>query len=225
MTTSQNTSESLSTLPSSPMRFGVVVGTTRPGRKADAVAQWVERAMSAHPAVAAGAVELRIVDLAAAALPLLDEPVAAAFGHYQNRHTQAWAATVGECDGFVFVTPEYNHSIPAALKNAIDYLFAEWHHKPAGIVSYGLAGGVRAAEHLRTILLEVKTLPVASQVALSVFEDFGYTDPTDPASPFEVSVRAHQEPALREMLDDLVAYAAALAPLRAVPPELDAAAS
>lgn len=197
-----------------PIRLGVIVGTTRPGRKAAAVAQWARQAAAAHPEVAAGRVQLQLLDLAEVALPLLDEPVAAAFGHYQHAHTQAWAASVAGCDGFVFVTPEYNHSIPAALKNALDYLFAEWHHKPAGIVSYGLAGGVRAAEHLKTVLLEVKAVPVSAQVALSVFEDFTYADPTDPASPFEVTPRDHQATALSEMIAEVLAYTTALATLR-----------
>ena len=196
------------------VRLGVVVGSTRPGRKAAAVAEWVRHAARAHPDVQSARVELRLLDLAEVALPLLDEPVAAAFGQYQQPHTRAWAATVAACDGFLFVTPEYNHSVPAALKNAIDYLFAEWHHKPAGIVGYGLDGGVRAAEHLRTVLLEVKSVPISAQVSLSVFEDFSYTDLTDPASPFEVTVRDHQASALLEMLDDVLSYTSALATLR-----------
>ena len=122
-------------------RLGVVVGSTRPGRKSAAVAAWVVREARQHLGARSGAVELVVLDLAEIALPLLDEPVAAAFWRYQHQHTRAWAATVAACDGFVFVTPQYNHSIPAALKNAIDYLHAEWHHKPAGVVSYGLAGG------------------------------------------------------------------------------------
>lgn len=201
-------------------RIGVVAGTTRPGRKASSVADWVCDAAGTHGAVQSGSVQLQlqVLDLAAVALPLLDEPMAAAFGQYRHAHTRAWAATVASCDGFVFVTPEYNHSIPAALKNAIDYLFAEWHHKPVGIVSYGLMGGVRAAEHLRVFLLEVRALPIASQVAMAVFEDFTYTDPTDPTSAFKMAARDHQSPALFEMLDDLLADIPALTALRTVGP-------
>lgn len=201
------------------IRLGVVVGTTRPGRKAAAVAQWAREVAAAHTDVQAGRVELQLLDVAEVRLPLLDEPVAAAFGQYQHAHTIAWADTVAECDAFVFVTPEYNHSIPAALKNALDYLFAEWHHKPAGILSYGLAGGVRAAEHLKTVLLEVKTVPVSAQVALSVFDDFTYTDDADPASPFEVAARDHQASGLLEMLEEILTYSRALAPLRTSDPD------
>lgn len=198
-------------------RIGVVVGSTRPGRKARVVAEWVLEVGQQHPAVVAGGVQLEVIDLAEAALPLLDEPVPAVFGSYQHAHTQRWSETVASFDGFVFVTPEYNHSISAVLKNAIDYLYAEWQHKPVGFVSYGLSGGVRAVEHLRLILTEVHAVPGGSQVALSVFEDFSYTDPTDPTSPAKVIAREHQAASLHDVLDDVVAYAGALAPLRLTP--------
>ncbi len=196
------------------MRLAVVAASTRPGRKSPMIAEWVVEVGARHQAVAVGEVSLEIVDLAAVALPLLDEPSPAVFGDYQNLHTQRWAATVGRFDGFVFVTPEYNHSIPAALKNAIDYLFAEWSHKPAGFVSYGLAGGVRAVEHLKLVLCEVKAVPTSSQVALSVFEDFSYLDPTDPTSPGTVNAREHQPDAVLEVIQDCMEISRALAGLR-----------
>lgn len=202
-------------------RLGIVVGSTRPGRKAAAVAEWVRQTSQRHPDVASGGVEVTLVDLAEVALPLLDEPVPAAFATYAHDHTRRWAATVASLDALVFVTPEYNHSFPAALKNAIDYLFAEWHHKPAGFVSYGLAGGVRAVEHLRLVLAEVKAVPISAQVALSVFDDFTYPDLDDPVSPATVAAREHQEAGLLGLLHELVAFHGALAPLRATaaPPD------
>ena len=196
-------------------RLAVVTGTTRPGRKSRAVAEWVLQAGQRHEAVAAGEMSLDLADIAEFALPLLDEPVPAAFGVYQHAHTQRWAATVAGFDGFVFVTPEYNHSIPAALKNAIDFLFAEWGRKPAGFVSYGLSGGVRAVEHLRLVLAEVQAVPTSSQVALSVFEDFTYADATDPTSPATVTPREHQDAALLEVLQDCLSLSRALSGLRA----------
>ena len=196
-------------------RVAVVVGSTRPGRKARTVADWVLQVGRRHPAVEAGGASLEVVDLAAVALPLLDEPVPAAFGSYQHPHTQRWAATIASFDGFVFVTPEYNHSFPAALKNAIDFLFAEWADKPAGFVSYGLAGGVRAVEHLRLVLAEVKAVPVSSQVALSVFEDFTHADPSDPTSPATVTAREHQAAGLLEVVEECLSLCRALATLRA----------
>lgn len=205
-------------------RVGIVAGSTRPGRKASAVAKWVAEVAQRHPAVVSGAAEVDVVDIADAGLPLLDEPVPPAFGVYQNEHTRRWAATVASYDAFVFVTPEYNHSLPGALKNAVDFLFAEWQFKPAAFVSYGLHGGVRAVEHLKLVLVEVKAVPVASQVALSVFEDFAYEDPTDPTSQGTVAAREHQDPALTESLDELLALAGALAPLRDQASVQDAAA-
>lgn len=180
------------------IRIGIVVGSTRPGRKAADVADWVVAC-----AELSSEIELEVLDPAVFALPLLDEPVAAAFGDYRHDHTRAWADAVDGCDGFVFVTPEYNHSIPAALKNAIDYLYAQWRHKPAGIVSYGIHGGVRAAEALRLVLCEVGCVPVSDQVALSVFDDFTYTDANDPSSPFQVTPRRFQVDAELHNLEKL----------------------
>jgi NAD(P)H-dependent FMN reductase len=149
-------------------RFAVIVGSTRPGRSGRAVAEWVAGiAAQEHPAE-----EFEVVDLADVALPLLDEARPAIFGQYGQEHTARWAETIASYDGFIFVTPEYNHSIPAALKNALDFLYAEWNHKAAGVVSYGLHGGVRAAEHLRLILAELRVATVRSQVALALFTDF-----------------------------------------------------
>jgi NAD(P)H-dependent FMN reductase len=199
-------------------RIGVIVGSSRPGRKGRAVADWVVSTGRGHPAVAAGEARLDVVDLAEAALPLLDEPVPALFGAYRHAHTRRWSQTVGSFDGFVVVTPEYNHSVPAVLKNAVDFLYAEWAHKPAGFVGYGLTGAVRAVEHLRLVMTEVKAVPLGSQVALSVFDDVTYVDPTDPTSPFTLTPREHQTAALAEVLDDIVRMCRALAPLRAPSP-------
>lgn len=206
------------TTPPSHIRLGLVVGSTRPGRKARAVADWAWEVAGRHPSFAAGEAVLEMVDLAEVGLPLLDEPVPAVFGIYEKEYTRQWAATVGGFDAFVFVVPEYNHSMPAVVKNAIDFLFAEWSHKPVGFVGYGLAGGVRAIEHLRLVLLEVKALPTGSQVALSVFDDFTYEDPTDPVSPCAVTPRDHQAGALVDVLDDCLVLARAITPTRTAAP-------
>jgi NAD(P)H-dependent FMN reductase len=105
-------------------------------------------------------------------LPLLDEPVPPSQGKYSKEHTKRWAAKIGSFDGYVFVTPEYNHGICGALKNAIDFLYAEWNNKAAGFVGYGSAGAARAVEHLRLVMAEVQVATVRHQVMLSLHDDF-----------------------------------------------------
>ncbi|MEV4316686.1 NAD(P)H-dependent oxidoreductase [Actinocrispum sp. NPDC049592] len=198
-------------------RIAVILGSTRPGRRGETVAKWVVETAQRHAAAMLGDAMFELVDLADYALPLLDEPVPAKFGQYRNAETERWSRTIGSYDGFVFVTPEYNHSMPASVKNAIDYLFAEWNDKAAGFVSYGVHGGTRAVEHLRLTLAEVKVATVRSQVVLSVFTDFDYTgfDMTDPTSPGVFVPGNGQEEALTTMLDEVIAWSGALTPLRA----------
>lgn len=183
-------------------RIGIIVGSTRPGRNGEAVARWVHEHASKR-----GDATYELVDIADFDLPLLDEAMPPAFGQYTKAHTQKWAAAIGSYDGFVFVTPEYNHATSGALKNAIDYLFAEWNNKAAGFVGYGSAGGVRAVENLRLVVGELMVADVRAQVALSLATDFENYSVFTPA---ESHVGA-----LNTMLDQVVAWSEALAPLRA----------
>lgn len=196
------------------IKIAIVIGSVRPGRRGPTVARWVQEIAGKHAAVAGGEAVFEVVDLLDFGLPILDEPVPALFGDYRNPHTRRWADTIAGFDGFVFVTPEYNHSIPASLKNAIDYLFAEWNDKAAGFVGYGVAGGARAVEHLRLVMGEVKIADVRSQVTLSVFTDFEPSDPTDPGAPRVLRPGPHQEQALKEMLDELLVWSRVLKTLR-----------
>jgi NAD(P)H-dependent FMN reductase len=193
------------------LRIAIVVGSTRPCRRTAVAARWVAEVAARHPSVASGDATFEVVDLADAGLPLLDEKIPALFGRYEHAHSRDWAAVVSSFDGFVFVTPEYNHSVPAALKNAIDFLFAEWHHKAAGFVSHGIHGGTHAVAHLRQVLGEVMVADVRTQVALSAFTDFVLESPTDPGT---IAPGDHQEPTLVEMLDEVLTWAGALAPVR-----------
>jgi NAD(P)H-dependent FMN reductase len=186
-------------------RIGIIVGTTRPGRRGHAVAEWVAAAAARrHPGA-----DFEIVDLAAFGLPLLDEELPAMAGRYAHPHTRRWAEAIARLDGFVFVTPEYNHSLPGALKNALDFLYAEWNDKAAGVVSYGVQGGTRAAEHLRLVLAELRVATVRSQVALSLRDDFTAPAPEGPAPD------PHAHGPLGALLDDVLAWSRALEPLRA----------
>src|SRR3989440_4538898 len=149
------------------LRIGIITGSTRPNRKSAEVAKWVLEAAQKR-----GEAESELVDITVFELPLLAEPMPPSMGRYQQPHTKRWAAKIASLDAFVFVSPEYNHGIPAALKNAIDFLFAEWKDKAAGFVSYGAAGGARAVEQLRLVLAEGHVATVRAQVLLSMMTDF-----------------------------------------------------
>lgn len=182
-------------------RIAIIVGSTRPGRTAAAVAGWVEQVASERDDAG-----YELVDLADHALPLLDEPMPPAMRRYTQPHTLAWSETIEAFDGFVFVTPEYNRSTSAALKNAIDFLYQEWNGKAAGFVGYGNTGGARAIEHLRQIMAELQVADVREQVSLSIFHDFeNWT---------ELRPQPRQVAALHAMLDQVVAWSRALRPLR-----------
>lgn len=184
------------------LKIGIILGSTRPGRNGEAVARWVHELAGKRTDA-----EFELVDLLDYNLPLLDEPVPASQGKYSKPHTLAWAAKIASLDGFVFVTPEYNHSTSGALKNAIDFLYKEWVNKAAGFVSYGSAGGVRAVEHLRLILGELSVADVRQQVILSLFTDFENFSKFKPDARHENSVNT--------MLDQVLAWSGALKPLRA----------
>ncbi|MCI4341430.1 MAG: NAD(P)H-dependent oxidoreductase [Thermoplasmata archaeon] len=185
----------------SKLKIGVIVGTTRPGRHADAVAKWVHDQASKRTNA-----EFHVVDIGDFHLPLLDEPMPPSMGQYTKDHTKAWAAKIASFDGFIFVTPEYNHGIPGSLKNAIDFLFKEWNNKAAGIVSYGSVGGVRSAEQLRQVFGELQIADVRASVSLSLFDDFEHFQTFKP--------RPMLEAALEPLFDQVLAWAGALKPLR-----------
>ncbi len=186
-------------------RIGIILGSTRPGRNGEQVAKWVYDIATRRDDA-----EFELVDLADYPLPHLDEPLPPSLGQYQHDHTKEWAAKVASFDGFVMVTPEYNHGTSGVLKNALDYVYGEWNNKAVGFVSYGGAGGARAVEHLRLVVGELQMADVRQQVALSMmteFENFSVFKPGD-----------YNLAALDTMLDQVVAWSTALAPVRAGSP-------
>lgn len=185
----------------SDLKIAVILGSTRPGRNGKAVADWVVE--QAEGRVGA---TYELVDLLDYPLPHLDEPLQPAFGQYEKEHTKAWAAKVAEYDGFVFVTPEYNHSTSGVLKNAIDYLQKEWHNKAAALVGYGGVGGARAVEHLRGVLSEVQIAHVRQSLAFSMVTDFENFSEFTPGE--------HQAGFAKTLFDQLEAWANAFKPLR-----------
>lgn len=148
-------------------KIAIIIGSTRPGRIGESVGKWIYEQSKKN-----GDAEFELLDIADYDLPLLDEPYPAMMQQYTKDHTKKWAKKIGEFDGYIFVTPEYNHSTCGALKNAIDYLNAEWNNKAAGFVSYGSVGGARAVEHLRQIFVELRVATVRQQVLLSLYTDF-----------------------------------------------------
>jgi NAD(P)H-dependent FMN reductase len=183
------------------LRIAVILGSTRPGRNGEAVAHWTYEIAKKRADA-----QVELVDIKDYELPLLDEPVPPSRGQYSKPHTQKWADKMASFDAFVFVTPEYNHGISGALKNALDYLYKEWNNKAAGFVGYGSAGGVRAVESLRLVMGELQIADVRNQVMLSLFTDFENYSVFKPAP--------HHEGVLNGMLDQLVAWGGALKTVR-----------
>jgi NAD(P)H-dependent FMN reductase len=178
----------------------IIIGSTRPGRKAPSVARWVHDIAARRTDAT-----FEIVDIADYDLPHLDEATPPMMAEYSGSHTIRWAAKIASFDAFVFVTPEYNHSTSGALKNAIDFLFAEWNDKASGFVGYGVNGGTRAVEHLRVIGGELKLADVRTQVALSMSSDF---------QDGEARPDGRHEKTLSTMLDELVSWGEALKQVR-----------
>ncbi|WP_445519919.1 NADPH-dependent FMN reductase [Streptomyces sp. NEAU-174] len=183
-------------------KIAIILGSTRPGRNGAAVAQWVFDIARRRTDA-----EYELVDIDDYRLPLLDEAVPPSLGQYSQPHTRSWAEKIASFDGYVFITPEYNHSTSGALKNAIDFLYAEWNNKAAGFVGYGSAGGTRAVEHLRLVMAELQVADVRAQVALSLFTDFENFSAFTPAE--------HQTEAVNTLLDQVVSWSTALATVRA----------
>jgi len=186
----------------SDLRIGIILGSTRPGRNGDQVARWV-----LDQAAKRGTATYELVDLADFHLPNIDEVAHPATGVYANAGTQRWSETVASYDGYVIVTPEYNHSTSGALKNALDFVYREWNDKAVGFVGYGAMGGQRAVEHLRLIAGELKMADVRQQVGVSLMTDFENRSTMKPVP--------HLEPGLEILLDQVESWSAALRPVRA----------
>lgn len=183
------------------LKIAIILGSTRPNRVGAIVAEWVNGLAAKRDDA-----EFELVDVAELGLPFLDEELPPAVGPYARQHTRDWAAKVASFDAFVFVTPEYNHSVPASLKNAVDFVYAEWADKAAGFVSYGTAGGIRAVEHLRLILAELQVATVRTQLALNSYTDF--------ENFYDFKPTGQHEKTLNTVLDQVASWGAALKSVR-----------
>ncbi|WP_030910018.1 NADPH-dependent FMN reductase [Streptomyces sp. NRRL F-5126] len=188
-------------------KLEIIVASTRPGRVGPAVGGWVEDVAVRH----GGCTEVELVDLAAWNLPFMNEPNHPRLGQYTHQHTRDWSAKISEADAFVFVMPEYNFGYNAELKNAIDYLHGEWQYKPVGLVSYGgVSAGTRAAQMIKQVVTTLKMTPLPEAVSIPFVGQFVNGD--------ELTPNDVMDSAAKTMLDELVRFASALAPLRTAAP-------
>lgn len=195
----------------------IISGSSRPGRVGPAMTRWI-----AEFARQNSNFEVKIADLGEINLPLFDEANHPRTGKYEHQHTKDWAATVADADAFVIVTPEYNHAYPAVLKNALDYLSAEWRDKPVGFLSYGgVSGGTRAVEALLPVITVLGMIPTPVGVVVPFGPKY-VGDDGEAALPPEVQAGA------QPMLDELARLSSLLKPstepegVKAVQAEQDA---
>lgn len=180
----------------------ILIASTRPGRVGEPVGRWVRAQAEAH-----GGFDLDVVDLLELDLPMMNERHHPRLGRYEHEHTKRWSARVAAADAFVWVMPEYNYGYTAPLKNAFDYLHAEWSHKPLGFVSYGgVSGGTRAVQLIKPVVSALSVVPVNAGVIIP-FVGEKIRDGEFAASDLQVD-------AARAMLDALRDTEAALRPLR-----------
>lgn len=182
----------------------MIVTSTREQRKGEAVARWALGRARAH-----GAFDVTLVDLREVGLPMLDEPEHPRKQQYHHDHTRRWSATIAASDAFVFVVPEYNHGMPPALLNALDYLYVEWNYKPAAFVSYGgVSGGTRSVQMAKPVLTGLRVMPIPEAVNIPFFSKYLGEDG-------EFTPGEAQDRAVAGMLDELARWSGALTPLRA----------
>jgi NAD(P)H-dependent FMN reductase len=183
------------------LKIQIILGSTRPGRNGEQVAKWVHENLSKTDIA-----DFELVDVADYKLPLLDEPQSPKANQYTKDHTKRWSEKIAEADGYIFVTAEYNHGVPAAFKNAVDFLYHEWTNKAVGFVGYGSIGGARAIEHWRGISGELQLADVNQTVMFSLFNDFENFSTLKPQD-------NHREQ-LELMANQVVAWSKALKPVR-----------
>lgn len=152
------------------MKIGIIIGSVREGRFGEAVAQWVLEGARAR---GSENFEYELIDLREFNVPMLTTNMVpgAANKQYDDPNVQAWSAAVDSVDGFIFVTPEYNHGVPGPMKNAYDSLGSEWFRKPVGFVGYGASNAIRAIEQWRQIVSNFAQIDIRNQVELSIFAD------------------------------------------------------
>lgn len=192
------------------MKLGVILGTVREGRHTETLAKWVVSAAEKKQGT-----DVELLDLRDYPLPFFEEPVSPKFNpnRQPGPEAQKWLDKIAEKDAYIIVTPEYNHSIPGVLKNALDYTDFQFMRKPIAIVSHGSAGGARAAAHLKNVISEIRAVPMSTNLALTmrvseVFDEHGTLAE-------EIDAQEHgPKTTLTNVLNDLTWYSDALSVAR-----------
>ena len=144
------------------LNVNIILGSTREDRAGEKIFSWLKKELSGYRDM-----QVTFIDLYDWQLPFLDDIRSLPIGSQREQVIQKWAEIIDKADGYIFVTPEYNHGYSAVLKNAIDHLDKEWNNKPAGFVGYGgVAGGSRAVEQLRQVVIELQMAPIREQVLI-----------------------------------------------------------
>lgn len=181
----------------------IITASTRPGRKGPSIAEWIHKKALAHSSFSA-----ELLDLAVINLPFLDEAEHPRLKKYQHEHTKKWSATIDSADVYIMVTPEYNYGLPATLKNALDFLFHEWAHKPVGFVSYGgVSGGIRSVQMLKQVVTALKMMPLTESIPITFFTK--YIDENDVFNADDAL-----EKSAATLLNELARWAGALKTMR-----------
>lgn len=186
------------------LRILALICSTRPGALGPAVGQGLIDAIT--PRAAELGVELVPVALGDLKLPFFDEEEHPSSGVYRHEHTRRWSAIADAAEGFIAITPEYNYGMPATLKNALDYLSAEWAWKPIGFVSYGnTSAGTRSVQHAKQVVTTLRMVPLGATVAIRI---------GDSVQNGRLRPDATRDAAGVALLDELVRVAHALRPMR-----------
>lgn len=150
------------------MKLKIIIGSTRPGRVGLPVAHWFYEIAQKN-----GKFETEVLDLAAINLPFLDEPNHPRLHQYTKQHTKDWSKKIIDGDAYIFVTPEYNYSLPATIKNAIDFLSQEWQYKPVSFVSYGgIAAGTRSVQMLKQVVTTLNMMPIYESINIPFVSEY-----------------------------------------------------
>ena len=176
------------------LNIALIIGSTRQARLAPKLAQWLHGVAGQRSDM-----NVELVDLKDFDLPLFNEKASNLWLPSADPRALAWQEKIGEFDGYLVTTAEYNHSMTGALKNAFDQAYVEWGRKPIGFIGYGGVGGARAIEHARTVAVELHMVPVRTAVHLAG-GDFYALYRGEKAMP---ELEAHLLPAAHAMLDEL----------------------